>query len=78
MTNKHYFCIYCEKLLLERSLFHKECFNSEFAIKQRRYSFLSSFVLRTDDEEKEVHDLKHYFVSINRDPGWQILERKLY
>jgi len=50
------------------------------AVKERvtwlsQYAFLSSYTMRTDAEEAEVHDLKAKLEAVGIDPGWPVVPR---
>lgn len=42
----------------------------------RTYSYLTGNAYRYDDEEKEVYEIQAWLISIDQDPGWDILPRK--
>lgn len=43
----------------------------------RRYAFLTGYALRTDAEEKEVHELQAQFLFAGQDPGWPVVPREI-
>lgn len=45
--------------------------------KIQRYSFLSGFALRDDDEEREVHQLLADLTAAGVDTGWEIAPRRV-
>ena len=67
---KKFLCIYCDKDLPERGLFHPECFNTEYAINLRRYAFLTGYAAKNKEEIEETKKLKEYFLQLGKDPGW--------
>lgn len=64
-------CIYCNQSIFGWNLYHPDCFNSEYAIKLRRYAFLTGYAAKNENEKKETTELKEYFVKLGKDPNWE-------
>lgn len=48
----------------------------EIGIKLRRYSFLSGYSMRNDQEDAEMLEIKNMLDKVEMDPGWTIVPRK--